>query len=140
LQLLYDFGCRRGDLFRNPWLRIAQLLQPSDRFQPLFIPCPMKPPAFRGRPCEQWLCPTVIPTSKVHQVDEILTFDLSDFKCYYLMRAETLGGFVVSLPSFPGLRSAARDSNANLFKTAKLVARDGIEPPTPAFSGLRSTN
>jgi hypothetical protein len=22
----------------------------------------------------------------------------------------------------------------------KLVARDGIEPPTPAFSGLRSTN
>jgi len=22
----------------------------------------------------------------------------------------------------------------------KLVARDGLEPPTPAFSGLRSTN
>jgi len=22
----------------------------------------------------------------------------------------------------------------------KMVARDGIEPPTPAFSGLRSTN
>ena len=25
-------------------------------------------------------------------------------------------------------------------KLLKLVARDGIEPPTPAFSGLRSTN
>ena len=25
-------------------------------------------------------------------------------------------------------------------KLLKMVARDGIEPPTPAFSGLRSTN
>jgi hypothetical protein len=25
-------------------------------------------------------------------------------------------------------------------KFLNLVARDGIEPPTPAFSGLRSTN
>jgi hypothetical protein len=25
-------------------------------------------------------------------------------------------------------------------KLLKMVARDGIEPPTPAFSGLRSTD
>jgi hypothetical protein len=27
-----------------------------------------------------------------------------------------------------------------LYAAEKMVARDGIEPPTPAFSGLRSTS
>ena len=39
-------------------------------------------------------------------------------------------------------RLMATDSLHNSMKRGSLevVARDGIEPPTPAFSGLRSTN
>jgi hypothetical protein len=32
------------------------------------------------------------------------------------------------------------NSEKQVCKLLKMVARDGIEPPTPAFSGLRSTN
>jgi hypothetical protein len=32
------------------------------------------------------------------------------------------------------------DVEVSCFVRDKLVARDGIEPPTPAFSGLRSTS
>src|SRR5450631_3656107 len=37
--------------------------------------------------------------------------------------------------SLPGLCSPTNGQNVKSFKTGKLVARDGIEPPTPAFSG-----
>ncbi len=31
------------------------------------------------------------------------------------------------------------DFKKGLYSIEKMVARDGVEPPTPAFSGLRST-
>src|SRR5215831_9124507 len=50
-------------------------------------------------------------------------------------------GFALALCS-RGTALAPRSPRAqqSMFGVNKMVARDGIEPPTPAFSGLRSTN
>jgi hypothetical protein len=37
-------------------------------------------------------------------------------------------------------RSLRKDPNSLHVTELEMVARDGIEPPTPAFSGLRSTD
>ena len=44
-----------------------------------------------------------------------------------------------STSSLPAVHALAKTSRKHLYRIENMVARDGIEPPTPAFSGLRST-
>ena len=59
---------------------------------------------------------------------------------FYLLVIQ--GSFLVSTRTRTDVRtvSLSRFVASNPFKVNVLVARDGIEPPTPAFSGLRSTD
>src|SRR5215471_7386251 len=95
------------------------------------------------------------------------SFDMrpKSFIVYRFVRGEplTLGAQRICAPgrnesffwrSNPGVVDTKRQPRARFFGTQwntfevlasckwlkRMVARDGIEPPTPAFSGLRSTN
>jgi hypothetical protein len=51
-------------------------------------------------------------------------------------RSSALGQFMVRESGFCGHSSSARF----VVRIEMMVARDGVEPPTPAFSGLRTTD